>query len=180
MANCSSSIAADTKTTNMAADHLSKTSKTSKAHEGSSDFDNYRPVIASPRVRCQDAKANGTSSSSVQQDALQPMPKSPIQQEESGREKLFRHWNEVAGRVCIPEIWGQEASLNDWMDCSLFDSLLAPKGAVSAREALIAERKRDSTRHLMKMETGGNNSSVRQGSGRSGDPKPSIDAYIKY
>ncbi|CDP06927.1 unnamed protein product [Coffea canephora] len=108
------------------------------------------------------------------------MPKSPIQQEESGREKLFRHWNEVAGRVCIPEIWGQEASLNDWMDCSLFDSLLAPKGAVSAREALIAERKRDSTRHLMKMETRGNNSSVRQGSGRSGDPKPSIDAYIKY
>ena len=103
MANCSSSIAADTKTTNVAADHLSKTSKTSKAHEASLDFDNYQPVIASPRVRCQDAKLNGTSSS-VQQDALQPMPKSAIQQEESGREKLFQHWNEMAGRVSIPEI----------------------------------------------------------------------------
>ena len=45
------------------------------------------------------------------------------------------------------------AFLNDWMDCSLFDSLLAPEGAISAREALIAESKRDSTRHLMKMES---------------------------
>lgn len=135
----------------MAADHPSKTSKTSKALEGSLDFNHCQPVMTSPRAGCQDAKLNGTSS--VQQDALQLMPKSAIQQEESGREKRFRHWNEVAGRVRIPEIWGQEAFLKDWKDCSLFDPVLAPRGAVSAREALIAEGRRETTRHLMKMES---------------------------
>ncbi|CAI9105626.1 OLC1v1004595C1 [Oldenlandia corymbosa var. corymbosa] len=72
--------------------------------------------------------------------------------ESGGREKLFRHRNEVAGRVCIPEKWGQEKLLKDWMDCSIFDELLAPKEAALAREALIAERKRERTRQLINME----------------------------
>ncbi|KAI9127939.1 hypothetical protein K1719_000932 [Acacia pycnantha] len=31
---------------------------------------------------------------------------------------------EVAGRVWIPEIWGQEELLKDWTDCSAFDAPL--------------------------------------------------------
>lgn len=73
-------------------------------------------------------------------------------QEESSRGKLLKHWNDVAGRFCIPEKWGQEEALmkDYWRDCSLFDALLAPKGVVSAREALVAEQKRGRTRQLIK------------------------------
>ncbi|KAI3411458.1 uncharacterized protein J3R85_017976 [Psidium guajava] len=66
----------------------------------------------------------------------------------SGRERLKRHRDEVAGRVPIPESWGQESFLKDWMDYSAFDTLLAPKGLASAREALVAEgRRRLATSH---------------------------------
>lgn len=61
---------------------------------------------------------------------------------DSGREKLKRHWNEVAGKMSIPERWGQEGFLKEWVDYSSFDALLAPNGAVSAREALVAEARR--------------------------------------
>ncbi|XP_030458420.1 protein BIC2-like [Syzygium oleosum] len=67
----------------------------------------------------------------------------------SGRERLKRHRDEVAGRVLIPDSWGQESFLKDWMDYSAFDALLAPKGIASAREALMAEgpRQRATTSH---------------------------------
>lgn len=57
----------------------------------------------------------------------------------SGRERLKRHREEVAGRVPIPDSWGQERFLKEWMDYSAFDALLAPNGIASAREALMAE-----------------------------------------
>ncbi|KAL3518542.1 hypothetical protein ACH5RR_021131 [Cinchona calisaya] len=144
--------------------HLSRTtSKTTRAQslEGSVDFDLYQPPTTSPRVvRARDAKLSDTSSP---QAVLEMMPNANQQEastQESGREKLLRHWTEVAGSVCIPEKWDQETSLKDWMDCSLFDAFLAPNGAVSAREALIAERKRESERqYLMQMEPRGKNSS---------------------
>lgn len=60
----------------------------------------------------------------------------------SGREKLKRHWTKVGGRVFVPEKWGQEGNLREWMDYSSFDTLLAPKGLNSAREALISQGKR--------------------------------------
>ncbi|XP_055834504.1 protein BIC2-like [Solanum dulcamara] len=60
----------------------------------------------------------------------------------SGREKLKRHWREVGGRVCVPEKWGNEGSLREWMDCSSFDKMLAPKELKSAREALMSQGKR--------------------------------------
>ncbi|KAH0712884.1 hypothetical protein KY290_008432 [Solanum tuberosum] len=60
----------------------------------------------------------------------------------SGREKLKRHWREVGGRVCVPDRWGHEGSLREWMDCSSFDNNLAPKGLKSAREALMSQGKR--------------------------------------
>lgn len=62
-----------------------------------------------------------------------------LESEDNGRERLNRHRVEVAGRVWIPEIWGQEEFLKDWIDCSAFDSSLVPNGVVSARKALVRE-----------------------------------------
>ncbi|KAJ6759938.1 PROTEIN BIC1 [Salix purpurea] len=45
----------------------------------------------------------------------------------------------------IPDTWGQENLLKDWIDCSTFDELLAPDGISSARESLVAERRRGSS-----------------------------------
>ncbi|KAI9122046.1 hypothetical protein K1719_006735 [Acacia pycnantha] len=59
--------------------------------------------------------------------------------EESGREKLKKHRVEVAGRVWIPEIWGQEELLKDWTDCSAFDAPLVPGRIMTARAALVRE-----------------------------------------
>ncbi|MCL7047911.1 hypothetical protein MKW94_030967 [Papaver nudicaule] len=60
----------------------------------------------------------------------------------SGRERLKRHRNEVAGRVWIPELWGQEKLLKEWTDCSAFDNTLFPSGLMSARAALVREGRR--------------------------------------
>ncbi|XWS59496.1 hypothetical protein CRYUN_Cryun08bG0127200 [Craigia yunnanensis] len=63
-------------------------------------------------------------------------------EEDNGRERLKRHRTEVAGRVWIPEIWGQEKLLKDWIDCSAFDASLVPSGNMSARAALVEEGRR--------------------------------------
>ncbi|KAL9370414.1 hypothetical protein Peur_035554 [Populus x canadensis] len=65
----------------------------------------------------------------------------------TGRERLKRHREEVSGKVMIPETWGQENLLADWIDYSSFDKLLAPDGITSAREALVAEGRRACTSH---------------------------------
>ncbi|PIA28263.1 hypothetical protein AQUCO_07200133v1 [Aquilegia coerulea] len=65
--------------------------------------------------------------------------------EVSGREKLKRHRTEVAGQVWIPDIWGQEELLKDWIDCSAFDASLIPSGLMSARAALVQEAQRTSS-----------------------------------
>ncbi|CAK9151991.1 unnamed protein product [Ilex paraguariensis] len=57
--------------------------------------------------------------------------------EDSGRERLKRHRMEVAGRVWIPEIWGQEELLKDWTDCTAFDASLMNNSIMSARAALV-------------------------------------------
>ncbi|KAM3202081.1 protein BIC1 [Capsicum annuum] len=59
-----------------------------------------------------------------------------------GREKLKSHWREVGGRVYVPEKWGHEGSLREWMDCSSFSTILAPKGIELARKALMCQGKR--------------------------------------
>ncbi|CAI0544343.1 unnamed protein product [Linum tenue] len=59
-----------------------------------------------------------------------------------GRERLKRHREEVAGKVAVPEDWGQEKLLKEWMDYAPFDKLLAPAGLASARAALAAEGRR--------------------------------------
>uniref|UniRef100_A0A2P2Q622 Protein BIC1 n=1 Tax=Rhizophora mucronata TaxID=61149 RepID=A0A2P2Q622_RHIMU len=65
-----------------------------------------------------------------------------------GRERLKRHRTEVAGRVWIPEIWGQEALLKDWIDCSVFDASLVPNNITSARSALVEEDRRANSGRL--------------------------------
>lgn len=62
--------------------------------------------------------------------------------EENGRERLTRYRREIAGRVWIPDIWGQEELLKDWIDCSAFDASLVPNGIMSARAALAEQRTR--------------------------------------
>ncbi|CAK9323049.1 unnamed protein product [Citrullus colocynthis] len=64
------------------------------------------------------------------------------EEEEGGRERLKRHRREMAGRVWIPETWGQEELLKDWIDCSAFDACLFPTGIGSARAALVEEGRR--------------------------------------
>ncbi|CAJ1885786.1 unnamed protein product [Sphenostylis stenocarpa] len=60
-------------------------------------------------------------------------------EEDSGRERLKRHRVEVAGRVWIPDMWGQEELLKDWIDCTAFDAPLVPSRISTAREALVEE-----------------------------------------
>ncbi|KAI3851973.1 hypothetical protein MKW98_019972 [Papaver atlanticum] len=73
--------------------------------------------------------------------------------EDSGREKLKRHRVEVAGRVWIPDSWGQEKLMKDWIDCSAFNASLVPAGLLSARQALIEDRRRANSIGLRMKET---------------------------
>lgn len=74
---------------------------------------------------------------------IQPREK----EEETGPERLNRLRSEMAGKVWIPEIWGQEGLLKEWSDCSAFDRSMVPDGLLSARRALMAEYRKtaDST-----------------------------------
>ncbi|XP_044506694.1 protein BIC2-like [Mangifera indica] len=59
------------------------------------------------------------------------------------RERLKRHREEVAaGSVLIPDKWGQEELLKDWIDCSAFEGVLVPNKIASARKALVADHGR--------------------------------------
>ncbi|GFY97824.1 hypothetical protein Acr_12g0003650 [Actinidia rufa] len=57
----------------------------------------------------------------------------------SGRERLKRHRIEMAGRVWVPDMWGQEGLLKDWIDCTAFDAALVRNNIMSARAALVQE-----------------------------------------
>ncbi|KAF8050662.1 hypothetical protein N665_1911s0007 [Sinapis alba] len=92
--------------------------------------------------------SNEGSSGSDKKDLITLSEEKPKQNQEderavtSGREKPKQHRREVAGRVWIPEIWGQEDLLKDWIDCSTFDTCLVPAGISSARAALVEEARR--------------------------------------
>ncbi|CAA0385979.1 unnamed protein product [Arabidopsis thaliana] len=75
---------------------------------------------------------------------LEEKPKQSQEEDrvDTGRERLKKHRREIAGRVWIPEIWGQEELLKDWIDCSTFDTCLVPAGISSARTALVDEARR--------------------------------------
>ncbi|KAL6521110.1 hypothetical protein OROGR_017679 [Orobanche gracilis] len=60
----------------------------------------------------------------------------------SWRERLKRQRVEMAGRVWIPDIWGQEDFLKDWIDCSAFEASLVNSSIMSARDSLVEEGRR--------------------------------------
>ncbi|CAJ1956148.1 unnamed protein product [Sphenostylis stenocarpa] len=70
--------------------------------------------------------------------------------EKTGREKLKRLREEVTmEKVNIPEDWGQEQKLKDWMDYTMFDAFFAPHNLiVSARDALVANACKAKSRRL--------------------------------
>ncbi|XP_060206156.1 uncharacterized protein LOC132633642 [Lycium barbarum] len=72
--------------------------------------------------------------------------------EDNGRERLKRHRVEVAGHVWIPDIWGQEELLKDWIDCSAFDKSLMNNNIMSARAALVEERRRANSTCRLRIE----------------------------
>ncbi|KAG0492955.1 hypothetical protein HPP92_006025 [Vanilla planifolia] len=61
---------------------------------------------------------------------------------ETALERMKRHWSEAAGRVWVPEVWGQEELLREWSDCSAFERSLVSKELWAARLALMAECRR--------------------------------------
>ncbi|GER29064.1 hypothetical protein STAS_04893 [Striga asiatica] len=85
-------------------------------------------------------------------DSVELSPESPNEplpevSEDSGRERLKRHRVEMAGRVWIPDMWGQEGFLKDWVDCAAFDASLVNSSILSARDSLVEEgRRANSTR----------------------------------
>ncbi|KAK7402061.1 hypothetical protein VNO78_14024 [Psophocarpus tetragonolobus] len=64
--------------------------------------------------------------------------------EETGRERLKRLREQVMKeKVNIPENWGQEQKLKDWIDYTMFDTFFAPHSLiVTARDALIANARK--------------------------------------
>ncbi|KAI9153033.1 hypothetical protein LWI28_004794 [Acer negundo] len=83
---------------------------------------------------CQSINDNGKTQSSCSDHHEQVVEEGL--EEDNGRERLKRHRIEVAGRVWIPDIWGQEDMLKDWIDCSAFDASLVSSNIMSARAAL--------------------------------------------
>ncbi|GJY71074.1 BIC1-like protein [Tanacetum coccineum] len=89
-------------------------------------------------------KPNSTSCSSLKatekdMTTQAQAPQEMVMDEESGRERLKKHRAEMAGQVWIPDIWGHEDLLKDWIDCTVFDSSLGNKNIMSARAALVQE-----------------------------------------
>lgn len=84
-------------------------------------------------------QAAGMSTSEEREVEKLLHPAAKEEEGESTRERLKRHRREMAGRVWVPEMWGQEKLLKDWMDCSAFDRPLVPAGLLTARRALVAE-----------------------------------------
>lgn len=64
--------------------------------------------------------------------------------DDTPRERLKRHRVAVAGHVWIPDKWGKEEFLKDWIDGSAFEASLFPSGIVLARQALARDAKRSS------------------------------------
>ncbi|KAJ8899585.1 hypothetical protein K2173_018559 [Erythroxylum novogranatense] len=93
----------------------------------------------------------GVTGGSIE-EVLEKEPSGPeatiLKEDVCGRERLKRHRIEVGGRVWIPEIWGQEELLKDFIDCSAFDSSLVHSGIMSARAALVEEGRRTNSRGL--------------------------------
>ncbi|OWM73655.1 protein BIC1 [Punica granatum] len=105
--------------------------------------------IARPRDKDQDGQQRDYSRRGVESCKQLQQPHDYC----CGRERLKRHRTEVAGRVMIPDTWGQENFLRDWIEYSTFDALLEPKGISSAREALMAEGQQRAASQRLRIES---------------------------
>ncbi len=110
------------------------------------------PKVSMRRIDKPDGgdSSDSSSSSSVKEVGVQVQMQVQAGQTESVRQRIRRHWSEMSGKVLIPDQWGKEDLLKDWMDYSSFDALLAPSGVGVAREALVVEGRRASSQRLMK------------------------------
>lgn len=94
-------------------------------------------------VKCDQSKKSSISSEEAALQVVQVPQKdvtSTFAGDESGRERLKRHRMEMGGRVWIPDTWGQENLLKNWIDCTSFDASLVSNSILSARAALMQQR----------------------------------------
>ncbi|KAE8726668.1 hypothetical protein F3Y22_tig00006570pilonHSYRG00161 [Hibiscus syriacus] len=85
-------------------------------------------------------KGRCSSADGVRKVVIDEVAIGAAEEEDNGRERLKRHRIETAkSRVWIPDIWGQEELLKDWIDCPAFDDCLVPSGITSARAALVEQ-----------------------------------------
>lgn len=123
---------------NDACDHEIQPEKPKEQEESSLKICNDNKVVKGDQT-----KKFGTSS---EEAALQVVPVPPIDVtstfvgDDSGRERLKRHRIEMAGRVSVPDTWGQENLLKNWVDCTAFDASLVNNTILSARAALVQQR----------------------------------------
>ncbi|KAF3340844.1 hypothetical protein FCM35_KLT09688 [Carex littledalei] len=66
-------------------------------------------------------------------------------EKEGRRERLRRLRLEIGGKVCIPDTWDHESSLQDWSNCTAFTAAYMPPGLASARAALAEEARQSTT-----------------------------------
>uniref|UniRef100_A0ACD5U9Y5 Uncharacterized protein n=1 Tax=Avena sativa TaxID=4498 RepID=A0ACD5U9Y5_AVESA len=97
--------------------------------------DHHEAVEASEQA----ARMSTTTSKEREEEQKLLSPTAKEEEAETTRDRLKRHRREMAGRVWVPEMWGQEKLLKDWLDCSAFDRPLVPAGLLTARRALVAE-----------------------------------------
>lgn len=126
-----------------------------------SEFEHHHPR---PRVlsksttkeashQCRDGEESALQQSSgaatlLLENTRMPNHEAEGSREDTGRERLKRHRIEVGGRVWIPDRWGKEELLKDWIDCSVFDEAIMNSSIMSARAALIEEGRRAHSRRL--------------------------------
>ncbi|KAK4432556.1 protein BIC1 [Sesamum alatum] len=112
--------------------------KTEEEEEGSAQEPSHEVVLRQPTTPAAHEEDQGTrSTTTAAATVVEEMNSSS-----SGRERLKRHRVEVAGRVWIPEMWGQEELLKDWIDCTAFDATLRNSSIMSARASLVEEGRR--------------------------------------
>ncbi|MCO5585678.1 hypothetical protein L7F22_054752 [Adiantum nelumboides] len=66
-------------------------------------------------------------------------PESGTQAFICGRQRLQLHCLQVSGKVTIPDKWGCEQQLQEWVSYGIVEDALRPAGLMSARTALVSE-----------------------------------------
>ncbi|KAK1404726.1 hypothetical protein POM88_004331 [Heracleum sosnowskyi] len=113
---------------------IDEQSDSKKTNRWAADRMKSKRPLQSTNESC-DHEATISTSTSVEVAPL--ASKAAVEVEDCGRKRLKEHRVEMAGRVWIPDIWGKEDFLKDWVDCNPFDASLVNNNILSARQALI-------------------------------------------